>query len=207
MRHQLIEAICVNCVAAVKHGYALSGVEQVFAAHGTVLMHAVHNTHMNLLHVDVIAAVALLAMKVILPATHSTDTTMFAVELLLAEIVIKKVAFQARVLPKSRFALHARFPHGLTSGTHRADHLGHRLPVQGVPIGAIGLASCVLLVVAMPAPIRFAATRRHQLATSPVMLASIFLLLVCGAAGVRSVRNGTLVVLDHAYVRMVHTGS
>lgn len=159
-------------------------------------MHAIYHTDVNLLHVDMITAVALLAMEIIFPSPHSADSTVFAMILLLAEVIFEKVAFQASVVPKLSSAFHASFPDRLASRAHRTNQFHYGLPIKGVPLFWIWFPFSVLVIVAVPTPIRLSTARGDKHTTSLIMLASIRFWCFRRSCFLPS-RNGIPTVLHH----------
>eukprot|EP00955_Chlamydomonas_euryale_P075292 362274-Chlamydomonas_euryale.AAC.3 len=83
---------------------------------------------------DGITAVACLTVEIVLTPTHTADTTVVAVILLLAEVVVKEVAFQTCVPPKCCCTVCARLRYRLPCITLGTDHFTHCLAVQSVAL-------------------------------------------------------------------------
>jgi hypothetical protein len=75
-------------------------VKQVLEAHWAVLVHAVGDAHVAVLQARAVAAVAGAAVEEVAAAADPAYAAVVAVELLLAGVVVEKVALHAHVAPK-----------------------------------------------------------------------------------------------------------
>lgn len=160
-------------VPAGQHRDGPYRVEQVLKAHGAVLVHAVGHAHVAVLQGHAVAAVAGGAVEEVGAAADAADAAVAAVELLLAGVIVEKVALHAAVAAEGDAAGGAGRGDGLPGVAERADDLGHLLAVQLVPL--LGVLFIVVLggVVAVPAPEHLAAARRYQHAPALVVVTAM----------------------------------
>lgn len=184
---QLLEALLVDTVAAPKHGDVSGGFKQVFTAHRAVSVHAVHNADMACLHIVVIAAVASFTMEAVLSPADSAYATAVAVELLLRGVIVKEIAFQAKILPKGHATRPAIPRDWLAIPAQFANDLSDGLAIEGVPLLGIGLIVILGQVVAVPTPKNLSTTRRYHAAAPPIVLAAMSVQLTAPSV----IRSGT----------------
>lgn len=130
---------------------------------------------MRVLQDIAVATPAFFTVKKVLHATSSADAASIAMILVFGDIVVKEIAFSAKVFSHACPTIRAVLLHILFFAAERADNLVDFVAWDLVPVAEVGLERILFLVVAMPAAEDLAAAGRAYPAAPRVMLAAVLL--------------------------------
>ena len=174
----------------------LEGVKEIFHANGAVATHRIGHADVIVAQLDRIAGAASFAMEEVFAATDAADAALLAVELLLAQVIVVKIANTAEIISEAHTckstrnyqndAALARWPGSAllrttvcARGTWRLLFLAcqahdrlHIVPIHVVLQRKVLLAVRLDFVMAEAAREELAATRCTQLAATFVVLAT-----------------------------------
>lgn len=160
----LVEALQVHRVPASQHGRLPQRIEQVLVADWAVVLHRVLDAAMLVAESDRVARSALLAVEELFLPSNSADAAVFAMVLLLVNIVVQEFARPAEVLPHADAAVGAQLRDRLLGVTDETYNRFNGMSVELVPVFRG-------LVVAMAAVEDVVAAGRPDPAPPPVVLA------------------------------------
>eukprot|EP01025_Chloroclados_australasicus_P055908 TRINITY_DN6864_c3_g1_i1.p1 TRINITY_DN6864_c3_g1~~TRINITY_DN6864_c3_g1_i1.p1 ORF type:complete len:275 (+),score=12.85 TRINITY_DN6864_c3_g1_i1:601-1425(+) len=169
---QEVLALHMQRVTAWQHRDLPQRIKQELGADGTRLPKIVPYALMIGLEVYRYAAAAAVAMEEPSVVANSANTTRFAMPLPLCCVVIKQVAFEARICAEHCATLHARGCSWLSCIAHHAEHLLDAVPVQNMPLVRLLLLAVLDLIVTMTTPEKFFTAGRKKLALALVVLAT-----------------------------------
>ena len=158
--------------ARASHLRRLKRIKEVFVAYGTVALHRVGHADVVVAQLDRVACAARVAMKEVVAPADAADAAFFAVELLLAQVIIVQVADAAKIGAKARGAIYASGAGRLLGVAGEAHDAAHVVSIHIVLCLLVHLSLTLYRVMTEAAREELPAARRAQLAAACIMLAA-----------------------------------
>lgn len=130
----LVEALQVHRVPTSENRRLSQGIKQILVADWAVILHRVLDAAMLIAEVNRVARSALLAVEEVFLPSNSAYAAIFAVELLLVNIIVEEFARPAEVLPHADAAVVAYLRNRLLGVTNETDNRFNCMAVELVPV-------------------------------------------------------------------------